>query len=184
MLEPKFQPFPVLKTKRLLLRQMTLDDAPEIFVLRSNEDVLRFVGKEPATTIGEAIDFITLINDNIATNQAIQWGIALQEQPAKLIGNICFWNIQREHYRAEIGYTLHPDHWRKGLMKEAILEVVDYGFNNLQLHSIEARLNTANLASAAILETTGFIREAHFKENYYFDGKFLDTLVYCLLICD
>jgi [ribosomal protein S5]-alanine N-acetyltransferase len=184
MLHLKFQPFPVLQTGRLLLRQMTMDDAPEIFVLRSHSAVLKFLAKEPATTIKEAEDFITRINDDIAANEVIMWGIALQEDPAQLLGTICYWRIQKEHYRAEIGYLLHPDHWRKGIMKEAIGEVITYGFRVMQLHSIEGRLNADNLASAAILEATGFTREAYFKEDFFFGDRFLDTIVYSLVEYD
>ena len=56
--------------------------------------------------------------------------------------------MKKEHYRAEIGYALHPAFWKKGIMKEAILAVVDYGFNKMHLHSIEANINADNIASA------------------------------------
>ena len=105
-------------------------------------------------------------------------GDRFHDDPGKLLGSICYWRMQKEHYRAEIGYALHPGSWRKGIMKEAILEVIAYGFSTLQLHSIEARINPANMASAAILESTGFVREAYFKEDFFFRGKFGDTAVY------
>lgn len=58
MLELNFSPFPELKTQRLLLRKLEITDANEIFFLRSNENVLRYLGKEPAKTISEAEEFI------------------------------------------------------------------------------------------------------------------------------
>jgi ribosomal-protein-alanine N-acetyltransferase len=58
-------------------------------------------------------------------------GIAFLNEPSTVIGTICFWNLKPEHYRGEIGYMLHPDHWRKGIMKEAINAVVNYGFTVL-----------------------------------------------------
>ncbi len=109
------------------------------------------------------------------------WAISLNKEPARLIGTICYWHFQKEHYRAEIGYALHTDFWRKGIMKEAILKVLDYGFNNLKLHSIEAHIDPANNGSAAILESTGFVKEAYFKESFYFRGQFLDTAIYSKL---
>lgn len=181
MIELNFTPFPELKTERLLLRKLDKTDANEIFFLRSNEDVLRYLGKEPATTIREAEEFIGLINKSIDNNESILWGIALPGNPSIIIGTICLWNFKKEHYRGEIGYLLHPDHWRKGIMKEAIKSVVDYGFNVLNLHSIEALLSPGNIASSAALESTGFIREAHLKENFYFKGEFSDTLIYSKL---
>lgn len=176
-----FHPFPELETDRLLLRKMMSGDAAQIFFLRSDETVMQFIDKERMVTIKEAEDFIKRINDDIDANAAIQWAIALKENPGKLIGTICLWHIRKEHYRAEIGYALHPHFWRKGIMKEAILKVIDHGFSTMQLHSIDANINPNNTASAAILESTGFVREAYFKEDFFFRGKFLDTVIYSRL---
>ena len=181
MLALNFTPFPELKTKRLLLRKLESTDVNEIFFLRSNENVLRYLGKEPAKTITEAEEFISKINKNIDENEAILWGIALLNDPAVIIGTICLWNFQKEHYRGEIGYILHPDHWGKGIMKEAIKAVVDYGFNSLGLHSMEALLSPENIASSTVLESNGFVKEGHLKENFYFNGLFGDTAIYSRL---
>lgn len=181
MLELNFTPFPELTTERLLLRQLAPGDANVMFFLRSNEDVLRFLGREPAKSISEAEEFIDKINKSVGENESILWGIAFLPEPSTIIGTICLWNFQKEHYRGEIGYVLHPDHWRKGIMKEAIGRVVDYGFNTLKLHSMEALLSPANMASAAVLESTGFVKEGHLKESFCFRGEFGDTLIYSRL---
>ena len=181
MLGLNFTPFPELKTQRLLLRQLDKADAKEIFFLRSNEDVLRFLGKEPAKSITEAENFIGIINKSVDENESILWGIVMLDEPSIIIGTICLWNFKKEHYRSEIGYILHPDHWRKGIMKEAISCVVDYGFNVLNLHSIEALLSPGNIASSAVLESTCFIKEGQLKESFYFRGDFGDTLIYSKL---
>ena len=181
MLQLNFTPFPELRTERLLLRRITVADAREIFFLRSDAAVLQYLSKEPATTIDDAVAFIDKVNDNIDSNDNIMWAIVLQDEPALVIGTICYWRLQKEHYRAEIGYALHPNYWRKGIMKEAILKVLSYGFDAMQLHSVEARINPHNIASAALLEATGFVREAYFKEDFCFNAKFEDTAVYSIL---
>ena len=181
MLQPNFTPFPELETERLLLRKLAMQDAAEIFFLRSDPAVLQHLGREPAASIKEAVDFIKSIEEFLMENKSILWGIALKENPGTIIGSICFWNITREHYRSEIGYALHPNCWRKGIMKEAILEVLDYGFTTLGLHSVEARLTPANSASIAVLESTGFVKEAYFREDFFYKGKFEDTVVYSRL---
>jgi len=56
--------------------------------------------------------------------------------------------------------------------------VLDYGFRALQFHSIEANVNPDNAASIKLLERNNFVREAYHKENYYFNGKFLDSAIY------
>ena len=156
-------------------------DAPEILYLRSDKDVMKYIDREPAKTIQDAEEFIKRIDNDVNSNEAIMWAIALKENPAKLIGTICIWHFQKEHYRGETGYVLHPGYWRKGIMKEALLKVLDYGFNELNLHSIEAHISPENAGSAALLESTGFVREGYFRENFHFRGNFLDTAVYSIL---
>lgn len=181
MLQLNFTPFPVLETSRLILRKMSQADAPEMFFFRSDPSVMKYIGREPAKVMSEAEEFIDKIESGINSNNAIMWGITLKEVPEKMIGTICFWNIQNENYRAEIGFLLHPGHWRKGLMKEAINCVLDYGFKIMKLHSIEGRIHTENTASASVLESTGFQKEGYLKEDFFFRGEFLDTIIYSRL---
>jgi ribosomal-protein-alanine N-acetyltransferase len=181
MLQPQFSPFPELKTDRLLLRRLTKEDAPAVFFLRSDETVLKYICREPAESVEEAAAFIQRIDDAIDANESVMWAITLKENPGQTIGTICYWHLQPENFRAEIGFVLHPDHWKKGIMKETILQVLEYGFNVLQLHSIEARISPDNHASAASLEATGFVKEGYLKEDFFFRGEFLDTVLYSRL---
>jgi ribosomal-protein-alanine N-acetyltransferase len=181
MLKPRFQPFPELMTDRLVLRQLNMADAPEVFFLRSDKTVLEFIGKEPAKSVKEAEAYIKMINNLAKENESILWGIALRNKPGTIIGSICFWNMQKENYRTEIGYVLHPAYWKKGIMKEAMLKALDYGFNTIKLHSVEARVAAGNEASLQLLESAGFEKEGYFKEDFYFKGRFSDTVVYSKL---
>ncbi len=90
-------------------------------------------------------------------------------------------NFKKENYRAEFVYALHPDHWGKGIMNEVAEAVIDYGFKVLKLHSIEANINPENIASQKLLEKHKFVKEAYFKENFFWEGKFLDSAIYSLL---
>ncbi|MEO9099915.1 MAG: GNAT family N-acetyltransferase [Ginsengibacter sp.] len=181
MLEVNFSPFPKLSTTRLLLRRLEATDAEQLFTLRSDEKVMKYIGKKPMENIDEANAFINLINDNVNNNSGINWAITLKEAPGNLIGVIGLWRIIKEHYRAEIGYMLRPEFWRKGIINEAILGVTDYGFSEMKLHSIQGNINAINIASAKALESAGFVREAFFKEDFFFDGKFVNTEIYSIL---
>jgi len=180
MLQLTFTPFPVLSTERLNLRQITPEDAEAIFFLRSDKQVLEFLDRDPAKSIDDARQWIGMINEAAAGNESIAWAISLKND-ANLIGTITFWNIEKEHYRAEIGYALHPRFQGMGLMQEAMTVVLDYGLKIMNLHSVEANVNPHNRPSINLLERNNFIREAYHKENYYYNGKFLDSAIYSLL---
>jgi [ribosomal protein S5]-alanine N-acetyltransferase len=160
---------------------MTLTDAPGVQHLRSNEEVMKYINRPLMRTIEEAEDWVKIIMDALAKNDGITWCICLKDSPGKHVGSIGLWRIEKENYRAEVGYMLEPSLHGKGIMYEALQTVIEYGFSNLKLHSIEAKIDPRNEASAALLRKTGFIREAYFKENYYLRGLFADTAVYSLL---
>lgn len=181
MLQLNFHPFPELKTERLFLRKLKKEDAHHIFKLRSDERVMKYVGKFPQKSLDEALEFINIINDSLIANNGITWAIALKENPEILIGTIGHWRVMKEHYRSEVGYMIHADYWRKGIGKEALIKVIDYGFKAMHLHSTEAHINPENIASARVLESTGFTRDGFFKESFYFNGAFGDTAIYSLL---
>ena len=180
MLAPNFTPFPTLTTNRLVLRQITVEDAPELFFQRTDERVMKYIERPRPKDINDTITFINTITDLRDKNEIITWGISLKENP-KLIGTVVYLNFKKENYRAEFGYALHPDYWRKGIMDEVAKAVIDYGFNVMKLHSIEANINPENIASQKLLEKNGFVKEAYFKENFFWQGKFLDSAIYSLL---
>ncbi|MFN8243997.1 MAG: GNAT family N-acetyltransferase [Ferruginibacter sp.] len=181
MLQLQFQPFPEIKTERLLLRRIGISDASNLFQFRTDEDVMAYIDRERPKDISEIESLIGLINEGIEKGASITWGICYPEMPGTLIGTIGYWQILHQHYRAEIGYMLQRTHWRKGLMHEALGAVIRFGFDSMHLHSIEAHINPANEASGALLEKNGFVREGYFKEDYFFRGRFLDTAIYSLL---
>ena len=180
LLDLSFQPFPVIETDRLILREVTLDDAEAFFQLRTNIDAMRFLDKYLPKKIEEIQELIGKIIEGIQKNESIGWAICMKGNPS-LLGTIGYHRIYKEHYRAEIGYMLQPAYWNKGIMSEAITKILDFGFNNMKLHSIEAHINPNNDASKSILKKFKFIKEAYHKENYFFNGKFLDTEIYSLL---
>jgi len=177
MLSIHFPSFPILHTPRLLLREMTADDAEALFQMRSDERVMRYLARPLQKDVSEAMEFIVKIRASFAQNEAIAWGISLYGQ-SKLIGNISFWKMDKNNHRTEIGYILDPDFWRQGIMDEAMTTATEYCFKVLNFHSIEANTDPENEASGRLLERHGFVQEAYFRENLFFEGRFLDSRIY------
>jgi ribosomal-protein-alanine N-acetyltransferase len=180
MLEFNFNPFPVIETERLLLRRITNDDVNEVFELRSNPETMKFIPRPLVKDNEDALLHIAMIEEKIETNIGINWAITLKDNP-KLLGIIGYYRMQPENYRAEIGYMLSPDFHGKGIIPEAVNVLLKYGFENLKLHSIEAVIDPENYASEKVLQKCGFIKEAHLREAEFWEGKFLDKVIYSLL---
>ena len=180
MLSLNLNPLPTLTTERLVLRELRVEDAPAIFNLRSDPEVMRYVHRPQAVTIDDAIAFITRVQDGQRANTCAQWAMTLKGTD-HCIGIIGPWRIVPEHHRGELGYMLARDHWGQRLISEAIVSVVDHSFRVLGLHSLEAWTESENAASRRALEKNGFVREACFKENILREGAFLDSVVYGLL---
>lgn len=180
MLSINFNPFPLLESERLIFRAITNEDASIIFELRSNPETMKYVPRPLVKDIDGALDHIKMIQEKIISNEGINWAICLKENQ-KMIGLIGHYKIQPENHRAEIGYMILPEYNNKGYVSEAVKLLLDYGFNTLNLHSIEAIIDPNNIASEKVLQKSGFIKEAHLIENEYYNGTFIDTVIYSIL---
>lgn len=175
-----FKPFPVIETDRLTLRQMIREDADELFFLRSDPHVMKYIERPRAKTVDDAVAYINMINIQTEANEVAYWAITLRNEN-KLIGTICLWKFEIENHRCEIGYMLHPDFHRKGIMKETLDTILNYGFTSLKLHTVYANINPENNASRLLLLNAGFIQEAYLRENFFYNGKYLDTALFGII---
>jgi ribosomal-protein-alanine N-acetyltransferase len=158
--------FPVLLTEWLILRRLVPSDAPEILKLRSDERVNQYIDRPKTTKLHEAEDFINKIEAGINKNESFYWAISFKDD-IKLIGTICLWNIDNGNATIEIGYELHPDYQGKGLMQQALLKVIEYGFQTLQFKTIVAYPNAANERSVKLLKKNNFQRDLVLEDEFY-----------------
>lgn len=174
-----FHPFPVLETSRLLLRRISLEDVDALFVMRSDKETMKFIPRPVAQKQEGVIALIQRMDSGIENNETINWGIVLKENNL-FIGTIGYVRAKPEDHRAEVGYMIGKTHSGKGYTTEALNEVIKYGFNTMNLHSIEAVIDPGNFASEKILQKCNFVKEGHFKENAFWEGNYLDSVVYSL----
>src|SRR5215218_9732879 len=114
MMNINLKPFPVIETDRLRLRKMIGGDAEELFFLRSDPEVMKYIDRPRAKTVDDAAAYIDMINIQTERNEVVYWAITMREEN-KLIGTVCLWKFERENYRCEVGYMLHPDFHRRGI---------------------------------------------------------------------
>jgi ribosomal-protein-alanine N-acetyltransferase len=179
MFDSHFFPFPELTSARLNFRKVNKDDVPEIIDLRGNIEVMKYINRDLITNSTEAIKYIDIQIDELNNKKSIHWMICLKENP-KAIGIIRFNNFRPTDHRAEIGCMMHPEFQGKGLVSEAIQRIVDFGFNEMQLNTIEATILSENTSSKKAVLRNNFIQEAHFREYRFFNGIYQDVYVFTL----
>lgn len=180
MLSLNFKPFPNLVSERLTFRQLTTKDAKAVLELRSNPETMKYIPRPLLTNIEEALLHINMINDKIEANIDINWAVT-EKNSDNCIGIMGFYRTKPENYRTELGYMILPQYHNKGYVSEAVNTLLDFAFNILNFHSIEAIIDPKNIPSEKVLLKNGFVKEAHLVENEFYNGQFIDTVIYSLL---
>ena len=133
-----FAAFPTLKTPRLVLRQIRPEDADAVYRLFADDEVTRYYDLDTFTDPAQARDLIERFQRRFDSQIGLRWGLALANAPADLIGT-CGYNIWiRPARRGLLGYDLAPEHWGRGLMREALAAILAFGFSTMQLNRVEA----------------------------------------------
>lgn len=171
-----FIPFPTLFTQRLELRETIDIDYEEIFFLRSDITVNKYIDRPIPKSMKDVQEFVHKINTGAKNGDNINWNITLKEDSLKMIGSICLWNFSKDGRVAEVGYVLHPAYQNKGIMSEAMQCTLEYGFNKLKLDKIEAYTHRDNESSKKMLLKNNFSLlngkiDEGFPDNIVFEVK-------------
>jgi RimJ/RimL family protein N-acetyltransferase len=175
-------PFPAvtLRTPRLTLRPVADDDAPALYAIFSDRDVMRYWSRPPMTDPEEAVTLVRDIRAGCARGEALQLAVE-REGVRQAIGTCTLFHFHRTSRRAELGYALARPHWGQGLMHEALMRLVGYAFGELGLHRLEADIDPRNAASARSLARLGFRKEGTLRERWIVAGEVSDSDLYGLL---
>ena len=173
MLNRSFTPFPILTTARLTLRQLLITDEQEIFTLRSDSEINKYLDRQLSNTIDDARNFINRVNQNINKNDSLYWAITLKDSNI-LIGTICLFGFSDENGQCEIGYELLPSFQGKGIMKETFEKIISYAFDTIKVQKIEASVHRNNRSSIKLLDKFSFWNSSKHDESNH------DLLFYIL----
>jgi [ribosomal protein S5]-alanine N-acetyltransferase len=177
---PKWQHFPTLESERLVLREITAADADDLFNIFSDQETMQYWSCRPYTSIVQAQKLIESLTETTRQEIGIHWAITLRGEN-RLIGRCGYNEWRKQHRRGEISYIIARNDWGKGIAREALHLILDYGFREMNLHSIEAGVTPGNEGSTRMLERLGFRLEGHLRESYFAEDHFVDSLIYSLL---
>jgi ribosomal-protein-alanine N-acetyltransferase len=150
-----FTPFPILTTERLTLRQLEIADEKEIFFLRSDSEINKYLDRQVSVTIDDARKFINMVNENINKNNSLYWAITFSDRKT-FAGTICLFGFSDKNDKCETGYELLTNFQGQGIMKEALEKVIDYAFNTIKIQKIEATIHKNNQGSINLVEKLSF----------------------------
>ena len=176
--------FPVLTTRRLVLREFQASDAPAILDIFAHEEVTRYHNLDTLHSIAEAEKILQVRAGLWGKRAGTYWAINPLRGPEEVIGSCGCYQLNRPFRSVEIGYDLHPAHWRRGIMTEALTVMLDFCLSRrffFRLNRVEALTDLENKASMGLLTKLGFRDEGIRREACYWKGQFHDVRSFSLL---
>lgn len=168
-----------IESERVVLKPLSLNDAPVLFDYRSRPEIYRYQSWFPENLV-EAVAFITLysVDSVIEIGRWKQLGIYARSG-AVLLGD-CGFCVQADG-QAEIGYTISPQYQRKGFGQEAVQALTEYLFRTIRLRRLTAKTDPDNMGSIRLLKKAGFRQEALIRKNVKIRGEWKDDLIFTLI---
>ena len=175
------QPNQPIRTARLTLRSVTLEDLDDVHAWQCRSDVVRWMyGAGPRTREESRASVLAMSGEDALRVEGDCLTLAAVTD-AGVVGTVeLVWRSELDR-AAELGYVFHPDHAGRGLATEAATAVLEWGFNQFGLHRIYARCHSRNEASARLMTRLGMRQEAHLVESYLFRGEWADQLIFAIL---
>lgn len=173
---------PELLTKRLLLRKLVVSDYADMYEYSRLEEVTRYLVWEPHPDEHYTARYLDTVQAQYRNGEFYDWGVEWRET-GKLIGTCGFTSFDLPNKRAEVGYVINPAFSGRGVATEALMAVLDYAFNELKLHRVEAKYIYGNDASRRVMEKCSMTFEGILRGYMYIKREFRDIGI-CSILAD
>ena len=172
-----FRRMPELETERLILKQITLGDAADMYEYSKREDVTEYLTWNPHTSYLQTERYVRLLQKKYAAGAFWDFGLHDKEN-GKFIGTCGFTSFHPDENYAEIGYVLAPEYWGKGLAAEACRAVLKFGFSVFDFDYACARFIEGNTASERVMQKLGMRYETTYQNSYYIKNRYRTVIEY------
>jgi len=173
-----FSRMPTLKTERLTLRKIGLDDIDDMYEYAKDASLTKFLTWSPHPDKAHTFEYVSYLQSRYQSGDFFDWAIVLDN---KMIGTCGFTRFDFQNNIGEIGYVVNPDYHGRGIATEAVGEVIRFGFEKLALNRIECRFMIQNNASRRVMEKNGMIFEGALREGMLVKGVYRDIGVCSVL---
>lgn len=178
-----FSHLPELTTDRLTLRRMLTVDASDMYEYASRPDVTKYLTWYPHPDRDYTREYLQYIGNRYSAGMFYDWAV-IYEPDCKMVGTCGFTSFNCSSDSAEVGYVLNPEYWGKGIATEALERVIRFGFEELNLHRIEAKYICGNDRSRHVMEKVGMTFEGVFREGMLVKGNYVDVGVCAILAAE
>lgn len=175
-----FTKIPTLETNRLILRKILISDYQDMYDYSARPETSRYLLWHPHTSPKYTKKYISYLQGQYREENFYDFAL-VDKASGKMIGTCGFTSFSMENNSAELGYVLHPDFWGKGLAKEALLRVMGFGFAELRLHRLTAKIMSENKASCRVAEKCGMRHEATHIDGMRIKGNYETIEEYAIL---
>lgn len=166
-----------LKEEDVVLRPIEKNDADFLGELFQGQDVRKYLGRVPLPRNRRRVE--EKIEEVVESDDRIQF---IVEKDGKEVGTIMLFDIDRTYRHAEFGaFMVDPDFHGEGIGSTALKLLLDYAFNELNMHRIAGGHVEGNEASMKVQEEFGFEEEGRERDYKYRDGEYLDLVRMSLL---
>lgn len=170
----------ILETDRLLLKELNPEIMYNLFTFYTDDEIMAFLGHESETEL--EIERLKFDGGYTTFKTSFKRFIVADKQTGKVIGRSGFHTWYIHHFRAEMGYAITDDGYlAKGYMTEANRTIIQFGFEEMGLHRIEAFTSPDNDASVRLLRALGFKKEGVLREHYFKENRMHDSVCFGLL---
>jgi ribosomal-protein-alanine N-acetyltransferase len=172
--------FEIIETNRLILSGISPEQMTYIFENLPKDEIKRILGHRSEEDYQK--EESKHKNGYSSYNRSFILFLMTDKTSNIIIGRCGIHNWNIEHRRAEIGYVMgDEDYKRKGFMTEAVEVIIEFGFNNMNLNRIDALVGIGNIPSLRLMEKFNFVKEGVLRQHYIANDKFEDSVLFSKL---
>ncbi len=167
---------PVLAGKQVVLRELRASDAPSLFALLTTEEVARFISPPPSTVEGFE-RFIAWTQRQRAAGTYVCFAVTLKGFDTA-IGIFQVRETEPGFGNAEWGFAIGSSFWGTGIFHESAELVLEFAFETIGTHRLEARAAVKNGRGNGALRKLGAVAEGVLRKSFHRNGEYLDQVLY------
>ena len=166
-----FSNIPTLQTKRLTLRRLMVSDAFDMYEYAKNSEVTEYLTWDAHPDPAHTREYLQYLGTHYNVGDFFDWGVIL-EQEDKMIGTCGFTRFDYNNNCGEVGYVINPAYRGREIAPEALMKVMEFGFERLGLNRIEAKFMEGNQSSMRVMEKVGMTFEGYHRSSMFIKGEY------------